>query len=253
MHGEQAHGLGAAHGSWLHFAYRLGLPERIAEPVVNTWLIIILLALGSYLATRRLDLLPHSVQNLLEWLLEQMEAFTTQIMGPQGKTFVPLIGTLFLYIFVMNAFGLIPGFLSPTANLNTTLALAICVFAATQYQGLRSQGLLGYLKHLWGQPWYLGPLMLPIHLIEEFLARPLSLAIRLFGNVFGEDTVIAQLGGMVVVSALVGLLSFMTIGLFSLLLQTAIIAFALFTSLVQALIFAALASVYIAGATEAHD
>lgn len=252
MHAEAASPLAAEHGSWLHFLYALGVPRWVDEAVLDCWLLILVIAALTYLATRRLTLLPKSAQNLLELVVEQLEGFTVQTMGPEGRTFAPFIGTLFLYIFLMNVFGLIPGFLSPTANLNTTVALALCVMVSTQYHGIRTKGLWGYLKHLWGEPRFLGPLMLLIHLIEEFVARPLSLAIRLFGNIFGEDTVIAQLGGMVVLTALVGVFSFLSLGLFTFGIQVLIIVFALFTGFVQALIFATLAAVYVAGAIEEH-
>ncbi len=247
MHAEGASSLAGEHGSWLHFLYQLGVPKWVEEPVLNCWFLILVLGVGLYLATRRLDVLPKSLQNFLEWVVEELQNFTVQIMGPQGKVFVPFIGTLFLYIALMNILGLVPGFLAPTSTLNTTVALALCVFAATQYHGIRTRGLWGYVKHLWGEPFWLGPVMFPIHMLEEFIARPLSLAVRLFGNIFGDDTVIARLGGVAVLNVLLGSY-FVALGAFTFLVQAFVIWLAVIFALAQALVFATLASVYIAGA-----
>ncbi len=252
MHAEGGSPLAAEHGSWLHFLYRHGVPTWVDEPVLDCWLLILVLAVVTYAGTRRLTLLPKPAQNFLELVVEQLEAFTTRIMGPEGKVFVPFVGTLFLYILVMNLLGLIPGFLSPTASLNTTVALALCVFAATHYHGIRKRGAWGYLKHLWGEPKALGPLMFVIHLMEECVARPVSLAVRLFGNIFGKETVLAQLGGVVVLFLAAGFSYLFGIGLFSFGVQVFVICLALLLGFVQALIFATLASVYIAGAMEEH-
>ena len=105
-------------------------------------------------------------------------------MGPEGKHYLSLIGSLFLFILVCNLQGLVPGFDSPTANINTTLALALVAFSATHYIGLKRHG-IGYIKHFMGPMWGLAPLMLPIELISH-LARIMSLTFRLFGNMVAK-------------------------------------------------------------------
>src|SRR5207248_2795319 len=133
--------------------------------------------------------------NFGEWIVEVMVHFTRGIIGPGGEKYVPLIGTIFFFIFVGNLFGQVPYLMSPTANLSTTLALGLIVFVYVQYIGIRSNGIGGYLKHFMGPMLPVAPLLFPIEVISE-LVKPFTLAMRLFGNIFGEDTVI------IVISAL---------------------------------------------------
>ncbi len=203
------------------------------------WLILGLLA---YAAFRKRTLIPSPIQNFMEWVVESLANMITGVLGERGKQFIPFIGTLFVYIFGMNLFGLIPGMFSPTSKLNTTLALAICVFLYVQYTGLRNFGILGYLHHLAGSPksgveWALVPLNLPLHIIGE-LARPVSLSLRLFGNITGEDMLLA-----IFATLGVSVLSFthMPIGIP---LQLPFIFLAILTSFVQALVFTLLTTIY---------
>ena len=152
---------------------------NMPEHVTYTWLamaILIGLSLVARLTLKRSA--PTGVQNLLETIVGGLENYVEEIMGPEGKHYLALIGTLFLFILVCNLQGLVPGFDSPTANINTTLALALVSFTATHYIGLRRHG-LGYIKHFFGPMWVLAPLMLIIESISH-LARILSLSIRLF-------------------------------------------------------------------------
>jgi F-type H+-transporting ATPase subunit a len=203
------------------------------------WLILGLLA---YLAFRKRTLIPSPIQNFMEWVVESLANMITGVLGERGKRFVPFIGTLFVYIFAMNLFGLIPGMFSPTSKLNTTLALALCVFLYVQYTGLRSFGILGYMHHLAGSPksgveWALVPLNLPLHIIGE-LARPVSLSLRLFGNITGEDMLLA-----IFATLGVSVLSFTHLPI-GLPLQLPFIFLAILTSFVQALVFTLLTTIY---------
>ncbi|MBI5367178.1 MAG: F0F1 ATP synthase subunit A [Planctomycetes bacterium] len=209
-----------------------------SEAVFHAALVIPLLLLFVFLSTRRLEKIPTGLQNFAELLVELLSKFCTSLIGPHGLAFLPLIGALFLYIFTMNMFGLIPGFKSPTSNVNVTCSLALVTFVATHYYGFRYQG-MGYLKHFAGEPLWLAPLMFPIHIVGE-LARPLSLTLRLYGNIMGEDTAIAVFIGMGIGA---GYLPF----------QFPMMALAVFTSFVQAMIFALLSSIYISGATTVHE
>jgi len=151
-------------------------------------------------------------------------------------------GTLFVYILLMNLMGLLPLMKSSTSSWNTTVALALCVFCYVQYTGIRKLGAVGYLDHMCGQPRdivaiIMVPLMLPLHIMEE-LAKPLSLSLRLFGNVTGEDVLIAIFVGLGVAS-----LGFLHLPI-GLPLHVPFIFLALLTSTIQALVFTLLSTVY---------
>ncbi len=212
------------------------------ENVIFSWIIVIGVSLVAYLVYRKRSLMPGRLQNLVEMAVEGLDNFVCGILGPQGRRYTPFLGTLFIYILSMNFFGLIPGMKSPTANLNTTVSLAICVFFYVQYTGIRSLGLVGYLKHMAGDPrdvvtWFLVPLNIPIHVIEE-LAKPLSLSLRLFGNITGEDVLIAVFVGLGV-SAL-GFLH-LPVGIP---FQLPFYFLALLTGTIQALVFTLLSTIY---------
>ena len=207
------------------------LKEHHLVVVTYTWFIMATLALFSFLATRRVSIIPGRFQNVMEVVVDGIDTFLTDTMGPEGRKFFPLIATLGIYILTSNLLGLIPGFESPTANLNTTVSLAVVVFAMTHIVGVRVHG-IKYLKQFMGPVWWLTPLMLPIELISH-LSRPLSLSVRLFGNIMGEDIVLA------VVLLLVPLL-----------VPLPVIVLMIFTSCIQTVVFMLLTMMYIAGAME---
>jgi F-type H+-transporting ATPase subunit a len=208
---------------WLH--------EHHLVVVAYTWFVMAFLALVGFLATRRMQLIPGRFQNVMEVIIGGFDSLLTDTMGPQGRKFFPLIATLGLYILTSNLLGIIPGFESPTANLNTTVSMAIVVFAMTHIVGIRIHG-IKYVKQFMGPVWWLTPLMLPIEIISH-LSRPLSLSVRLFGNIMGEDIVL----GVVLL-------------LVPLLVPMPVIALMIFTSCIQTLVFMLLAMMYIAGAME---
>ncbi len=231
------------HGTWLHWLYSLHiLPKWIPEVVPVTWLVIVILSLTAIVSSKRLTMQdPSRFQAFLEFTVSSLDGFVRNIVGHEARILTPIIGTIFIFILSLNLFGLIPGFVSPTSNINTTVSLAIFAFLLVQFYGITRQGLWGYIKHFLGEPLFMAPLMLPIHIIGE-LARPLSLSIRLFGNIFGEDMVIAVL--MLIVTSV--------FGKFLIPVQFPMILFAIFTSFVQALVFSMLVSIYIAVAIEDH-
>jgi F-type H+-transporting ATPase subunit a len=205
---------------------------NIPPHVTYSWLIMgLLLGLG-YLAAKPRALVPAAGQNFFETLVGGLEEFMVEITGEEGRAFFPLIGTAFLFILVCNLIGLIPGFFSPTANVNTTLALALCSFVYTHYLGLKFHG-VKYIKHFLGPVSWLAPLFLPIELIGH-LARVMSLTLRLFGNIMGEDLVLAIL--------------LMLAGKFFAPLPMMFLA--VFTSMVQAFIFTLLSMMYFSGSME---
>ncbi len=211
--------------SVVHFAH--------AYPhVLYSWLaIIVLIVLGS-LAARNLSLIPTRLQNVFEFAIGGLEEFMVDISGEEGRWFFPVLGTVFLYIFVCNLLGLVPGFMPPTANYNTTLSCAIVIFCFTHFIGIKYHG-AKYYKHFTGPVWWLIPIMLPIELISH-LARVLSLSMRLFGNLFGHEMVLAILFGLA--------------GAFF--VPMPIMAMGIFVSFIQAFVFFMLSIMYFTGAME---
>lgn len=214
------------------------------ENVIFSLLVVVILIVIARLASRNPRMIPGGLQNVVEMVVETLENFIVGILGPRGRRYVPFLGTLFLYIYIMNVAGLVPFLKSPTANINQTLALALCVFFYVQYTGIRENGFVGYIDHLMGQPrsamqWAFVPLMLPIHIIGE-LAKPMSLSLRLFGNVTGEDILIFIFVGLGVM-----IMSFTHLPI-GIPLQVPFIFLALLTSFIQALVFMLLSTIYFA-------
>ncbi|HOI74315.1 MAG TPA: F0F1 ATP synthase subunit A [Syntrophales bacterium] len=205
----------------------------VADHVTHTWLIMALLALCGFLATRRMSVYPGRFQNVMEVVVGALNSLLVDTMGEQGKKFFPLIATLGLFILVSNLLGLVPGFVSPTSSLNMTIAMALIVFVLTHVVGVQIQG-LKYFKQFLGPVWWLIPLMLPIEIISH-LSRPLSLSVRLFGNIEGGHIVI------IVLLILVPLLIPLPIYILKVLI-----------SFIQTLVFMLLSMMYIAGAMEEH-
>lgn len=212
------------------------------ENVIFSWMVVIIVCLVAYLAYRKRSIMPGKLQNLVEMLVEGLDNFVCGILGPRGRKYTPFLGTLFVYILCMNFLGLVPGMKSPTSNLNTTLSLALCVFFYVQYTGVRSLGLVGYLRHMAGDPrdvvtWILVPINIPIHIIEE-LAKPMSLSLRLFGNITGEDVLITVFVGLGVTA-----LSFVHLPV-GIPFQLPFLFLALLTGTIQALVFTLLSTIY---------
>jgi F-type H+-transporting ATPase subunit a len=203
----------------------------IPEQVMYALFVVVLLSTISLLATRRLAVYPGNAQNVMEVIIGGIDSLLNEIMGHNGRQFFPLIATLGLFILTSNLIGIIPGFESPTSNINTNAAMAIVVFLSTHVVGVKNHG-LKYFKQFMGPVWWLIPLMLPIEVISH-ISRPLSLTFRLFGNIKGEDIV------LLVVLFLVPW--FVPLPVFILMI---------FTSLVQTLVFMLLTMMYIAGAME---
>jgi F-type H+-transporting ATPase subunit a len=202
------------------------------EHVVHSWFVIIIILLAAILLSRKMKILPEKGQNILELIVGGLEDFMVEITGPEGRTFFPYIATVFLYILMCNLLGLIPGFLSPTANLNTTLSLAICTFVMTHFIGIKFHG-IRYIKHFVGPVWPLAPLIFVIELIGHF-ARVMSLSVRLFGNIFGKEKILGILFGLV--------------GLY--LVPLPMLFLGILVSFIQAVVFMLLSIVYFAGAME---
>ena len=205
--------------------FHLG-PVAITEPVVVTWGLMLLLGGGSRWLTRCLILRPGPTQAALELLVETIAAQIRDTMGVAPERYLPLIGTLFLFIFFANWSGLVPGVEPPTAHMETDAALALIVFVAMVYFGIRARGVRGYLA-TFAEPTYV---MLPLNLVET-ITRTFSMVVRLFGNVMSGVFLIG------IALSLVGLL-----------VPVPLMALDLLTGAVQAYIFTVLAMVFIGGA-----
>jgi F-type H+-transporting ATPase subunit a len=207
------------------------LNTHIGEHVTYTWFVMLLLTVLAFIVSRGIKEVPSGWQNLMESVVGGIENLIEETMGPKGKTYFPLIATLALFILVSNLIALVPGFYPPTANLNTNAAMALTVFAMTHIIGVKEHG-IGYLKHFMGPILVLSPLIFIIEIIGH-LARPLSLSLRLFGNMYGHEIV------LMIFFALVPFLLPIPM-----MLMGVLIAF------IQAFVFTLLAMIYIAGSLE---
>ena len=207
------------------------------ENISYSLIIVLVLGILAFFACRKKSLIPGRLQAAAELIVAGLDDFVCGMLGPKGRKYTPFIGTLFVYILFMNLSGLIPFLKAPTASWSTTLALALCVFFYLQYTAIRELGLLGYLDHLAGKPrgvlafTVVMPLfMLFLHMITE-LIRPLSLSLRLRGNIWGDEVLLGLLSGF-------GIKGFPL--LFFNLLMAAL------TAVVQATVFCLLTTIYFA-------
>ena len=223
-----------------HLYWRLGNLQIHGQVFLTSWFVIGLLLIAAVAATRNVQRIPRGIQNLMEYALEYIRNLAKDQIGEKEyRPWVPFIGTLFLFIFLSNWSGaLLPWKLihlpsgelaAPTNDINTTVALALLTSLAYFYAGFRKRG-LGYMaKYLEPEPF-----MLPINILEDF-TKPLSLSFRLFGNILADELVV---GVLVLLVPFIVPIPVMLLGLF--------------TSAIQALVFATLAGVYIHEALEGH-
>jgi len=200
--------------------------------VTYMWMAMIILIVLGWIGGKSVSMVPKTVQNVFEVIISGLEEFMIGITGEEGRKSVPLLLTVFLFVLTGNLMGLVPALYPPTANINTTLGLAIIVVTWSHVIGLKMHG-IGYIKHFLGPVPALMPLFLIIELIGH-AARVLSLTLRLFGNMMGHELVVGillMLGG-----AFFAPLPIMAMGI--------LVAF------IQAIVFFLLPTMYIAGAIE---
>ena len=192
-----------------------------------------LILIGVALSIRgSLALAPRGLQNFVEVMVESLLKIAEENIGHHwGKYFFPLIGTIGLYILVCNFMGLIPGFTAPTSNINTTASMAVPVFLATHYYGIKVHG-FKYIKHFLGPIVWLAPMMFVIEFIGH-LVRPVTLSVRLFGNMIAKHMILFALGLLAPV-----------------IIPVAILGLGVLVSLIQAFVFVLLTSLYLAGSVE---
>ena len=232
----------------------------IPDQVLYTWIVMGILLVVAVVSTRRLQMVPRGSQNFMEVVLEQFVNELDETIGPGGRRYLPLIATLGLFILTSNLMGLVPGLIAPTANLNTTAACALIVFFTYHWIGVRKQGFVPYLKHFAGPvPAALKPLMFVIEIISH-CARPLSLSLRLFGNMMAGHILLAifffmmgldgmlgwalsgSLGGILIGAPAAAILVVFVIGF--------LLPLKILVALIQTFIFCKLAMLYIAAAVE---
>lgn len=201
--------------------------------ILYTWLVMAILVFISWLATRNLssDINASRWQHFLEVIISVIRGEIQEMTKKGADKFIPLIGTLFLFICTSNILVIVPGFVAPTSSITTTAALACCVFIAVPYYGISRNGVLHYLKEYF-QPNFI---FFPFHVMGE-ISRTLALTVRLFGNIMSHEKV-------------VGILLAVTPLLFPVVMQ----ALGLLIGVIQAYIFAILSMVYIASALSAED
>jgi F-type H+-transporting ATPase subunit a len=224
-----------------HLYWHIGNLKVHGQVFITSWVVIAILVTASIAASRNIQRIPRGIQNFMEYALEFLRDLAkNQIGEKEYRPWVPFVGTLFLFIFVANWSGaLVPwkliklpaGELSaPTSDINTTVAFALLTSLAYFYAGLSKKGLIGYFAG-YAQP---TPILLPFRVLEDF-TKPLSLSFRLFGNILADELVVAVL-----------------VLLVPLFVPLPVMALGLFTSAIQALIFATLAAAYIGEALEEH-
>lgn len=222
-----------AHGGAL---FHIG-PFEVTSVMVTTTAITLFLLLIAYFGTRNMREHPRGLQNALEKVVEMLFDFLSGVIGEKNaRYYLPYLGSLFLFILISNYSGLLPfagmlpGLQAPTSVISVTATLALCTFLVTHYSGLKHNGLGGYARH------FLKPMafMLPLLIIEEFI-RPLSLTLRLYGNIYGEETVTHEIFNLLPMVA-----------------PLVMNALSLLLGLVQAMVFVLLSSIYITGAVDGH-
>jgi F-type H+-transporting ATPase subunit a len=210
--------------------FHLG-PIDISYHIFSAWVVMAVLVILSIVATRNMQLVPRGLQNLMEVIVETLMGLVEQTAGPKGRSFAPVVMTAFLFILASNWLGTLPffghvkGFESPNSNLNITASMAVIVFILCQYYAVKTLGVGGFMKELF--------IPNPLHILTE-ITRPVSLSLRLFGNIFA---------GGVLVHTMLGIAPFITF---------VFLGLELFVGVIQALIFTMLSLVFLSIANTGH-
>ena len=209
------------------------LAKLVSPHLTYTWLVMAFLIFMPKLTMSKIEMIPGKSQNFWEMIVGGLESFMADNMGKEGaRMMFPMLSTFALYILVANMIGLMPGFMSPTSNLNITVGCTLIIFTTTHILGIRFHG-LKYIKHFLGPFPLLIPLMFPIELVSH-LARILSLSIRLFGNIMAKETLLGIL--FLLAGAYFGPLPILCLGVL--------------VSVVQSLVFVLLSILYFSAAME---
>lgn len=204
---------------------------HVGEHVLYTWLAMAILLSGAWLASRNISMVPGKMQNFMEAVMGGFDSLIENVMGKDGKPYFPLIATIGMFVLVSNLLGLVPSCFPPTASLNTNAALALTVFFMTHYIGIKKHG-FHYIQHFMGPIIWLAPLMIIIEILSH-MVRPISLSLRLFGNMYGKEIVL--------------MIFFALVPLF---LPIPIMFLGVLISMIQAFVFVLLSMIYISGSLE---
>jgi F-type H+-transporting ATPase subunit a len=227
---EEAGEHGGGSGMVSPVAFHIG-PLDVSYHIFSAWVVMAVLVIVSILATRNMKMVPTGLQNVVEVVIEGLLGIIEQTAGPKGRSFAPVVMTTFLFILASNWMGTLPffghikGFESPDSNLNITASMAVVVFVLCQYYAVKALGVGGFVKELF--------IPNPLHILTE-VTRPVSLALRLFGNIFA---------GGVLVHTMLGIAPFITF---------VFLGLELFVGVIQALIFTMLSLVYLSIANTGH-
>jgi F-type H+-transporting ATPase subunit a len=224
------------------------------RPIFALTVVLLVLIVMVQLSLRR-SLIPGRLQTAVEMIVEALDGLICGTLGKEnGRKFLPYLGSLFLYILCLNLFGLFPLMMSPTSFIATTAAFALCTFVVVQITAFSKLGFFGVLYHWAGEPkdgigWGAAVMLFPLHILEEFI-KPISLSLRLFGNIFGEDVL---LGAMLMLGIMIT--SFLPAAGVPLgfPLHLPFMFLALLTSTIQALVFTLLSTIYISLVLPHHD
>ena len=192
--------------NWIQLMARATAPSPFSdflfqwEKVIFSAIVITLISVFAIAVSRKIKFIPGRSQAFLELLISGLDHIVTSVIGSRGRTYTPFVGSLFIYIFVSNLFGLVPLQNSTMGFLTTVAPIAFCVFLYVQWIGITKNGILGYLHHLCGSPrdifgWLVAPLMFPLHVLGEFI-KPLALSFRLYGNIMAGHVLLAVFMGM---------------------------------------------------------
>ena len=246
------------HYSWLELTgavealeHALHVTQGQALAISGAWVVCFFLLFMAWIARMGLDraiakggtaqFVPDgtlTVRNVFELLTEGLDGLLTSILGKHdARTFFMLLAGLFTYILANNLMGILPGFLPPTDNVNTNFAMAVVVLLVFNGVGMMRQGVGPYFKHLLGPVWWLAPLLFIVEALGLFVVRPVSLSLRLTGNIFGDHMVF-------------GIMSELTHGI---VIPFIFLGLGIFVSFIQALVFTLLSSVYISVAATVED
>jgi F-type H+-transporting ATPase subunit a len=206
-------------------------PLVITNTVITTWVIIFIIGIVAWLASRTLHIKPSPVQTAVEGIVSSIEDTVVAVAPRHSRQIMPFIGSLWIFLVIANLSGLIPGVNSPTRDLSATSALAFLVFLSTHWIGIRTQGLKNYLRHFLTP----SPILLPFHLISE-VTRTIALAVRLFGNMMSLE--------------MAALLILLVAGFLA---PVPILMLHIVEALVQAYIFGMLALIYVAGGIQSQQ
>jgi F-type H+-transporting ATPase subunit a len=236
-----------------HALEGLGLDHNSQIALLSTWVMCGVLIAFALVARGSLDKLRAlggsqqflfteglGLRNIFELLTEFLWGLVETALGPKnGAAWFWLLGGIFTWILASNLFGLLPGWIPATGDINSNLSMALVVLVAFNYAGIKANGIGAYLHHMWGPVWWLGVLLFPVEVIALYVVRPISLSLRLGGNIFGDHMVFGIMSDLVALG-----------------LPSVFLGLGVFVSGVQALVFTLLSSVYISlaiGDEHGHD